>query len=1328
MKKIMKRGYLRRGIIYFLTCNLILNTWLPAVLAAPAGGVFTEGTGKITQGAGATDVLVDQLKSVIEWDSLDTEIGEVLNFSQGSLKNSAVLNRVLSGYGTQFYGDLNAEGMSIFIVNPAGVVFGESSHINVTQLIASSLNITNDDFLNGKYEFAGDIEGVDVYERLGVINNSRDMYAAQGVSLIGRKVFNAGIIKTAPGGFVVMAAGDKVLLGQSGSNVAVQMDSVAMPGEGDGEVINDGLITSESGTVVLAAGDMFASALELEKVSGGIGRVEQNGTIDTDGTSGDGGQVILTAADEVILSAGSLTKANAGTTGDSGLVVVHSKGQATVQADAKIEAMGGYVPYDITDDFDDVVDTSVEISGDYVNLAGDVDASASYGKRGKIIIDALDMTIEDGYMPDAPPDNTVYEKWIETQSYASTDVELVAHAKTEGNIIAKPVSDGVIEGGSGDIVLRTKYDTGGIEFMPGTDGNRTAIHTTEGGNIYMLAGGDDPETTDVTEGGIAVGDIISFVPQHAPEEWIVEPGKIRLLTTNYGDISTGLLSVDGGSYDEISVIASGDLLIEGDVTTYAHQVDEDLEVGQAITCLVSKHGDVEVDGIVTVEAHAKYESTADIHIDAGRDVKIDLGGGQIRATALTSAEGTANASVLIHAGKDTEESEKGNIAITNPKDADKAIYLRAQTQGSKSEIYSDGKAPADEEVTDGGSRAKLELDEKHTGDCPECPTPPGLVPPLDPWAFVNHMGYYTSGNVFEDENKIGILEVIPGESWEELPSGAWEVQTLHGTLTIAENGDYEYKPNEGYVGDDSFAYQAKVKDSGLETEWVMVTITMINEVPVANPGSASKHIGINVENEPLSYFDVPDELGITDENLTVNIVTEPLYGDVTLQWDETSETWTYTYVPRDEGAGYFAGTDSFEYTVTDPQGLVGESGTAQVTITMTNELPVANPGSASEHMGIDIENEPLDYFDVSDELGIIDKDLTVNIVTDPLYGDVTLQWDQTSGTWTYTYVPDKAGEGYYAGPDSFEYTVTDPQGIVGESGTAQVTINMTNDPPNPADDNFITDPGLLVGGNVLENDIDNNNDPLSVVLNGTSPQHGQLVLNEDGTFTYLPDEGFSGQDSFTYLVTDSQLDGEPAGATVTVTVNPGEQPPPPQPPTVTVPFIPAAPGLERIEFDISGCPALVKWAAGELGIDERMVQIWTVNTLASSRDIQPCDACEKLRRVAAILRDDDGTRITALAQVVGEFASSTAPPTPEQMSSVADVIARNAQANNHYAAAGEYLDALVAYVGVLNNELAFSTEESIMFAADKYIAPLAENEGVGLMGYIAARLAALGGS
>ncbi|MFC1794984.1 Ig-like domain-containing protein, partial [Planctomycetota bacterium] len=984
--------------------------------------------------------------------------------------------------GTQILGQFDANG-NIYLVDSAGILFGANSQINVNQLVASSLDISNDDFLAGQYEFSageGDI---------GAIVNNGTINAADGVALIGRQILNTGTITTAEGGFVVMAAGDRVLLGEPGSHILVEMNSVALPEEGDGDVINDGHISAPAGTVVLAAGDVFASALELPKVSGGIGKVEQNGHIHVDGTTGDGGNVSLTAADEVVLATGSQTTANAGTDidSDAGLVVIHSLGRTTIETDAQIQATGGHVPHDLLGDFDDVVETTVEISGDYVNLAGNVDASATDDKRGKIVVDALDMTVADGSMPDTPPDNTIYEEWIEAQSDAATDVELVAHSKDAGNITVEDIGDGEITGGSGDIVLRTKYDTGGITFL----GDPAAIYTDEGSNVYMLAG----------SGGITIGDVISDVPgQH----WDGEPGKIRLLTTNNGNISTGQLSVEGGSYDEISVIASGDLMIDGDVTTYAHQVDEEREVGQARTCLISEQGNVYIDGEISVEAHGKYGTTADIHIDAGQDITINLSGGQIRATAKTSSTGPANASVLIHAGKDIEGP--GNILITddgvNPTTRDNAIFLEAKPGGGGTSQVAYGDALWDVEVgavydEDGnlieGSHAKLEIDDNHTGDCPECPTPPGLVPPLDPSAFTTHMNFVLYGNVLEGETG---LTVIPD---------SWDPETAHGTLTIAENGDYEYTPDEGFVGQDRFTYKA-ITDKGVETDLVEVTITVVNNTPIAH-----------------------------DDTVTMD------------------------------------------------------------------------PGQSS-------------------------------VIIDVLAND--------------------------SDPDHPEYP-----------------------------------------------------DELTVVQDSITVKHGKLILNDDNTFTYIPDPGYVGKDFFTYAVKDGQDGQELIWTTVVIWVN-----------NVLFVFVPAAPVPEPIAIEVSGCPALVKWAAAELGSDEQKVQIWVANSLASPGNIQPCDACGDLKEAAAILQDVGGHRVVALAGLINEFASSTAPPTEEQMASIADVIANDIEGNVQYAAAGEYLDALAKYVRILNSGLGFSADESVQFATNNYVEKLVEDENVGVAAYVAARLAALGGS
>ncbi|MEJ2705054.1 MAG: hypothetical protein P8Z79_21660, partial [Sedimentisphaerales bacterium] len=119
--------------------------------------------------------------------------------------------------------------------------------------------------------------------------------------------------------------------------------------------------------------------------------------------------------------------------------------------------------------------------------------------------------------------------------------------------------------------------------------------------------------------------------------------------------------------------------------------------------------------------------------------------------------------------------------------------------------------------------------------------------------------------------------------------------------------------------------------------------------------------------------------------------------------------------------------------------------------------------------------------------------------------------------------------------------------------------------------------------------------------------------------------GYTGTDTFTYDMTDGQLDGtnNPVVTTGTVTVNISNAPPIPESGVV-------APGLERRDIEYSGCPALAKWVAKELGVKESGLNIWMANALASSRDIQPFETYERLRDAALILKDDSGAHVAAL--------------------------------------------------------------------------------------------------
>jgi len=150
-----------------------------------------------------------------------------------------------------------------------------------------------------------------------------------------------------------------------------------------------------------------------------------------------------------------------------------------------------------------------------------------------------------------------------------------------------------------------------------------------------------------------------------------------------------------------------------------------------------------------------------------------------------------------------------------------------------------------------------------------------------------------------------------------------------------------------------------------------------------------------------------------------------------------------------------------------------------------------------------------------------------------------------------TYTPDAN----YHGPDGFTFKAND--GLADSNvATVTITVDPINDAPVAAADayNVDQDDALNVAApGVLGNDSDVDGDGLSAVL-ATGPSNGQIELHADGSFTYTPNQGFSGADSFTYRASDGSAQSAPATdsftyrasdgsaqsapATVTIAVNP----------------------------------------------------------------------------------------------------------------------------------------------------------------------------------------------
>ncbi|WP_420225831.1 filamentous hemagglutinin N-terminal domain-containing protein [Pigmentiphaga litoralis] len=252
----------------------------PAVNALPTGGQVVAGQATITQAGNGMTVVQGTDKAILNWGSFNIGSQASVDFKQPGM-GSVALNRVVGNDASQIFGSLTANG-SVFLVNPNGVMFGAGARVDVGGLVASTLNIKDDDFLKGNYRFARD-------GATGSVVNQGELHAADGgyVALLAPEVLNEGVV-SAKLGTVAMAAGETITLDMAGDGlVGVKVD----PATVRALVENRHLVQADGGRVIMAASAANALLGASVNVQGTVqaqGLVERNGEIYLDaGMNGD---------------------------------------------------------------------------------------------------------------------------------------------------------------------------------------------------------------------------------------------------------------------------------------------------------------------------------------------------------------------------------------------------------------------------------------------------------------------------------------------------------------------------------------------------------------------------------------------------------------------------------------------------------------------------------------------------------------------------------------------------------------------------------------------------------------------------------------------------------------------------------------------------------------------------------------------------------------------------------------------------------------------------------------------------------------------------------
>ena len=338
----------------------------------------------------------------------------------------------------------------------------------------------------------------------------------------------------------------------------------------------------------------------------------------------------------------------------------------------------------------------------------------------------------------------------------------------------------------------------------------------------------------------------------------------------------------------------------------------------------------------------------------------------------------------------------------------------------------------------------------------------------------------------------------------------------HGTLSLAADGSFSYAPDAGFFGTDAFTYTAS--DGANTSAPATVTITVKQVLAPVDPPQALDDGYSTDEGVALTVTAATGVLANDGGTrpLTAGSASDPANGTVALNADGS-----FTYTP-DAG---FTGPDTFTYAASNSAG----SDTATVRITVKQVLPPVTPPQALDDTYATDQDTPLT---ANAATGVLANDtgtapLTASAASNPADGTVTIAPTGPSPTR-----PTPAS----MGPDSFTYTATNSAGS--DTATVTITVNEVAPPataPTAVDDDYATDQDtpltVPVATGVLANDTGTS--PLTAGA-ASDPPNGTVTLNADGSFTYTPDAGFVGTDTFSYTATNAAGSDT---ATVTITVN-----------------------------------------------------------------------------------------------------------------------------------------------------------------------------------------------
>ncbi|MHB8056610.1 MAG: filamentous hemagglutinin N-terminal domain-containing protein [Desulfuromonadaceae bacterium] len=473
--------------------------------ALPQNGAVVGGAATIAQ-PNQTTMNINQTSAnaIINWQGYNIGANEAVKYLQPG-SGSIALNRVTGVDPSYIYGLLSGNGQ-VWVINPNGLLVGPGATVQTSSFLASTMNITDENFLSGKHLFttAPGSQGSIVNQgNISVANGGYVVLAAPSVTNSGTIVANLGTVHLASGETTTLTI-------DNGSLISVAVDgAVAEHALG---VTNSGRISAAGGQVVMTAkvaGDIMKSIVNNDGIievnstmdgsgfilldSGDYGIAANSGILDASGkNSGEVGGTVKVLGDKVALYAGSTIDVSGDTGGGTVLIGgnFHGAGpeqnasmtyvdkDASIKADALTNGNGGRVAVwaDDATRFYGTISAQggalggdggfAEVSGRHsLTYAGLVNLGAAQGATGTLLLDPDDITIIHAVVPGSDTFNTVTGSgpFIDSNSIATpssiSDFTINAQLATPANVTVQTSSGSITSNSDVNIDIKGRILT-----------------------------------------------------------------------------------------------------------------------------------------------------------------------------------------------------------------------------------------------------------------------------------------------------------------------------------------------------------------------------------------------------------------------------------------------------------------------------------------------------------------------------------------------------------------------------------------------------------------------------------------------------------------------------------------------------------------------------------------------------------------------------------------------------------------------------------------------------------------------------------------------------